>query len=144
MDKFPHEAWMRLGKSLERRRGQLGYPFRRRKEFAEGKGLSARTLSRLEHAERDAYPDDTIALAEAIYQWQPGSAELVLRGGDPVPLPGTPGAAGPPHVLSPPYQRILDDPDLSDEHKAAHLRLAGELARRDERNGGMQAASAAT
>jgi hypothetical protein len=95
MDKFPPEAWQRLGKALERRRGQLGFGFRRRTEFAEGKRLSAKTLARLEHAERDYYPDDTIALAEVIYGWQPGSIEAVLRGGEPEPLPGTPGGDEP-------------------------------------------------
>jgi hypothetical protein len=113
MDKFPHEAWVRLGKALERRRGQLGYGFRRRKEFAEGKRLSAKTLSRLEHAERDAYPDDTLALAEVIYQWEPGSVESVLRGGDAVPLPGSPGTnGGPPDDRPPEVREHWDDANV--------------------------------
>jgi transcriptional regulator with XRE-family HTH domain len=96
MDNFPHEAWVRLGKMLERRRGQLGYGYRQREQFAQGSGLSAKTLARLERAERDAYPDDTLALAERIYRWQPGSALAVLRGGEPVLSFGSPGAKGRP------------------------------------------------
>jgi transcriptional regulator with XRE-family HTH domain len=133
MDNFPHEAWIRLGKALERRRGQLGYGFRKRRQFAEGKGLSAKTLSRLEHAERDAYPDDTIALAEVIYRWEPGSAEAVLRGGEPVPSPGSPGALRPVRDRSPALERIAGDPELSPELKTAFLKLAGRMA---ENNGG--------
>jgi hypothetical protein len=107
MDIFPHEAWVRLGKALERRRGQLGYGFRQRGEFAQNSGLSAKTLARLEHAERDAYPEDTLALAERIYRWQPGSALSVLRGGEPVPALGSPGAAGRPSGFTQDEEEII-------------------------------------
>lgn len=76
---------MRLGNALSQRRGQLGYGFRRRREFARRSGLAARTLARIEHAERDAYPAETIGLIEAIYHWRPGSIARVLAGDDPEP-----------------------------------------------------------
>jgi transcriptional regulator with XRE-family HTH domain len=88
MDSYPPEAWRRLGEVLTSRRGQLGYGFRRRREFAEANGLklSARTLQRLEQGERGAYPGETLAIAEAIYKLEPGSIAAVLGGGDAVPL----------------------------------------------------------
>ena len=107
MDNYPHDAWVRLGKALERRRGQLGYGFRRRGEFADGTGLSSKTLARIEHAWRDAYPDDTIALIEVIYRWQPGSAEAVLRGGEPVPAEAAATERPPPPADAPELVRRL-------------------------------------
>jgi hypothetical protein len=88
MDSYPPEAWRRLGDVLAARRGQLGYGFRRRREFAEANGLklSARTLQRLEQGERDAYPEETVAIAETIYRLEPGSIAAVLRGGAAAPM----------------------------------------------------------
>jgi hypothetical protein len=86
MDSYPLEAWQRLGSVLASRRGQLGYGFRQRAAFAEANELrlSARTLQRLEGAERDAYPKETLAVAETMYRLAPGSIVRVLRGGEPV------------------------------------------------------------
>lgn len=89
MDTYPHEAWQRLGRALERRRGELGYGFRQRGRFTRERGggkLSIKTISRLEKGERDSYPEATIGTAEAMYMWAPGSFESVLRGGSPDPL----------------------------------------------------------
>lgn len=90
MDAYPPEAWRRLGRMLERRRGELGYGFRQRARFARDCGggqISVKTISRLENGERDSYPESTIGKVEAIYRWPPGSVEKVLGGGEPVPLP---------------------------------------------------------
>ncbi len=89
MDTYPHEAWQRLGRALERRRGELGYGFRQRGRFTRERGggrISIKTISRLEKGERASYPQATVGAAETIYQWAPGSFEAVLRGGDPRPL----------------------------------------------------------
>jgi hypothetical protein len=48
--------------------------------------ISVKTISRLEKAERDSYPESTVGTAERMYQWAPGSFEAVLRGGTPDPL----------------------------------------------------------
>ena len=88
MDTYPHEAWQRLGRALERRRGELGYGFRQRGRFTRERGggrISVKTISRLEKAERTSYPESTVGAAETIYQWAPGSFESVLRGGEPIP-----------------------------------------------------------
>jgi hypothetical protein len=96
MDTYPLEAWQRLGRALERRRGELGYGFRQRGRFSREQGggrISVKTISRLEKGERSSYPQATVGAVETIYHWAPGSVEAVLRGGDPDPLQVTP--AGP-------------------------------------------------
>jgi hypothetical protein len=84
----PPDAWKRLGEALEQRRGQLGYGYRQRGKFARERGsnLSVKTLARLERGERGDYPPDTIAAAEALYGWEPGSIARVLNGGEAVPV----------------------------------------------------------
>ena len=89
MDTYPHEAWQRLGRALERRRGELGYGFRQRGRFSRercGGRISIKTISRLEKGERSYYPQATVGAVETIYHWAPGSVEAVLRGGNPDPL----------------------------------------------------------
>ncbi len=86
MDTYRSDAWVRLGRLLERRRGELGYVFRQRARFAKERGggkISVKTISRLENGERDSYPESTIGTVEAMYQWAPGSVESVLMGGEP-------------------------------------------------------------
>jgi hypothetical protein len=93
MDTFPNAAWRRLGRLLERRRGELGYGFRQRARFARDRGggtISVKTISRLENGERASYPESTVGAVEAMYQWSPGSIERVLTGGEPRPLAVTP------------------------------------------------------
>jgi hypothetical protein len=86
MDTYPNEAWRRLGRMLERRRGELGYGFRQRARFARERGsgmISVKTISRLEKGERHYYPESTVGTVEVMYQWAPGSVERVLVGGEP-------------------------------------------------------------
>lgn len=95
MDTYPRDAWERLGRALERRRGELGYGFRQRGRFTRERGagkISVKTISRLEKGERGSYPESTVGAVEAIYQWAPGSFDLVLRGGEPDPLVAAPQA----------------------------------------------------
>jgi hypothetical protein len=93
MATYPPESWQRLGNMLERRRGELGYGFRQRARFVEeraGGRVAIKTISRLEKAERDSYPESTIGVIEAMYQWSPGSVEWVLKGGEPNTMLVTP------------------------------------------------------
>ena len=89
MDTYPNDAWTRLGRMLERRRGELGYGFRQRARFARERGggmISVKTISRMENGERASYHESTVGTVEAMYQWSPGSVERVLTGGEPNPL----------------------------------------------------------
>jgi hypothetical protein len=93
MDTYAYEAWLRLGRMLERRRGELGYGFRQRARFARERGsgkISVKTISRLEKGERDSYPESTVGTVETMYQWAAGSVESVLSGGEPNTLLVTP------------------------------------------------------
>jgi hypothetical protein len=88
-DTYSPEAWLRLGRMLERRRGELGYGFRQRARFARecgGGKISVKTISRLEKGERAYYPQSTVGTVETVYQWSPGSVESVLLGGEPSAL----------------------------------------------------------
>lgn len=102
MDKaYPPEAWKRLGRALEARRGELGYGFRQRERFLADRGgppPSLKTLARLERGERAGYPPATVLRLESMYEWAPGSFEAVLAGGDPAPLeePAPAGVTAPP------------------------------------------------
>jgi hypothetical protein len=94
MDTYPKDAWRRLGRMLERRRGELGYGFRQRARFARERGggtISVKTISRLENGERASYPESTVGTVESMYQWSPGSVERVLTGGEPNPVLLAPG-----------------------------------------------------
>lgn len=96
MDTYPRDAWLRLGRMLERRRGELGYGFRQRATFVRDRGagmISVKTISRLEKGERDSYPESTVGTIEAMYQWPPGSVESVLCGGEPNALISAPPPA---------------------------------------------------
>jgi hypothetical protein len=88
MDHYPQEAWIRLGRLMQRRRGQLGYGHRQRGAFlrVRGTSLSEKTVARMERGERGAYPESTIGAAEALYGWESGSITETLAGGEPVAL----------------------------------------------------------
>ncbi len=93
MDTYPRDAWLRLGRMLERRRAELGYGFRQRAIFVRARGagaISLKTISRLEKGERGSYPESTLGTVEAMYQWSPGSVEAVLTGGEANPLVAAP------------------------------------------------------
>jgi hypothetical protein len=95
-DTYSPEAWLRLGRMLERRRGELGYGFRQRARFARERGcgkISVKTISRLEKGERAYYPQSTLGTVETMYQWAPGSVDSVLTGGEPNALLIGPPAA---------------------------------------------------
>lgn len=49
-------------------------------------GLSIRTLNNIENARRTSYDGSTVALLERGLQWEPGSVEAILAGGEPTPV----------------------------------------------------------
>jgi hypothetical protein len=137
MDKeYPREAWRRLGKDCEARRGQLGYGFRQRDKFLADRGgppPSLKMVARLERGERTSYPPATIASLEALYELAPGSFEAILGGGEGTPLPGTPGSAAP--SLRPVPSLPPDDPgEMTDAEAEAWLRGLMAAAPPEDRN----------
>ena len=130
MDSYPSEAWQRLGVVLAERRGQLGYGFRHRGAFAADNGLklSARTLQRLEQAERSRYPDATLAVAETIYRLAPGSIKSVLKGGEPVFAEEAAARDQPDLTAECDHERrLLDSKEISEGEKRRRI-----MAHRDE------------
>jgi hypothetical protein len=80
------DARVRLGKLLIRRRIELSSRYRDRTLFAhERLDDKWRTLHDLELAKRPNFRPETLEAVEAAYEWQPGSIERVLAGGDPLP-----------------------------------------------------------
>lgn len=78
------DEWRALGRELRSRRIALGYP--KRKQFLDYKGVGPsqqRLMAALENAERDNYEEDTLLLAEHIYEWASGSVGRVLAGEQP-------------------------------------------------------------
>jgi hypothetical protein len=116
MDHYPQEAWIRLGRLMQRRRGQLGYGHRQRGTFVRDRGtsLSEKTVARMERGERGAYPESTIGAAEALYGWEPGSIALALEGGEPAPAEDR-RQVRPEDLLQPgdppSFRALAEDPD---------------------------------
>ena len=85
------EDWRRVGAYLAARREQLGY--RKRAPWArhvERRGFRSRVITDLELGERDNYSDDTLAIAEEVYQLAPGSIRhAASAGGTPRPVEDT-------------------------------------------------------
>lgn len=73
------DDWERLGEYVRRRRVDLGY--KTQEQFAEAARISTRTLRELEGGRKVA--KRTVALVEATLRWMPGSAQSVLRQGEP-------------------------------------------------------------
>ena len=82
------EDWRRVGAYLAARREELGY--RKRAPWAravERPGFRSRVITDLELGERDNYSDDTLAIAEDVYQLTPGSIRRAVTAGvDPQPV----------------------------------------------------------
>jgi len=128
------EKWQRLARLVTHRRVQLGHASQT--EFASASGLKIRTLNNIENARRPGYDHSTIALLEQGLQWQPGSVEAVLAGGD--PTPAVPAVAdAPPDVdqLKEARRVLIDALTLTDprEMREAMVDAAGLVARAIER-----------
>lgn len=85
------EGWKRVGEHLVARRVELGHP--RRASFLRSKNAVKfeRIAGDLEGAVRDNYDPGSLATAEHLYEWRTGSIRAIRAGGEPSPLPGSPG-----------------------------------------------------
>lgn len=110
---YPPEAWKRLGERLKERRAELGYGFRRRKQFLVDRGgpnpPSGKMLDRIENGSRSYYPDATVATLERIYGYERGSFEAILKGDEPVPLADGPRLSPVPDPAPPLDLSTADD-----------------------------------
>jgi transcriptional regulator with XRE-family HTH domain len=129
------EKWQRLARLVVHRRVQLGHASQT--EFASASGLKIRTLNNIENARRPGYDHSTIALLEQGLQWQPGSVEAVLAGGEPTPAPAPAVADAPVDVdqLKEARRVLIDALTLTDPRamREAMVDAAGLVARAIER-----------
>lgn len=81
------DTWIRLGDYLTHRRVELSNSSRLA-EFLRQRGASKflRIAEDLEKGVRDNYDRGSLAQAEIIYEWLPGSIRAVLSGGSPMPV----------------------------------------------------------
>ncbi|MFV8317182.1 helix-turn-helix transcriptional regulator [Mycobacterium sp. 23] len=77
----------RLGSRVVQRREQLG--MRTTKALAERVGMTPRALGDVENGRRTNYSPGTKARLEIALEWQQGSVDATLGGGEPTPLPVT-------------------------------------------------------
>lgn len=75
--------WQRLARAVSARRAELGVS---QDTVHDRGGPSDIVLGRIERDEDPRPRNDTINKLDAGLEWQPGSAQRVLAGGDPVPL----------------------------------------------------------
>lgn len=81
-----HARWQRLGELLVQRRIELAPRYRERTVFAAEHDLDWRLLHDIERGKRETFKPETLAAIEVAYQWQRGSIQAVLAGGDPAPV----------------------------------------------------------
>jgi transcriptional regulator with XRE-family HTH domain len=74
--------WRRLATAVRQRRRVLG--LLSLTAFAEVSGLSRRTISDLERAQRDNFDEATLGHLEAALGWANGSVQQILAGGEPI------------------------------------------------------------
>jgi hypothetical protein len=85
------EAWVRLGDYLLARRVELSDSSRRIVFLRQRDAVKFdRIASDLEGHVRDDYDPGTLAKAELVYGWKPGSVRAVLAGGEPTPMEDAP------------------------------------------------------
>lgn len=77
-----NQDWKRLGDYVVSRRTELGY--RSQAALEKVSGISYRTLSRLENGGR--VRRSTLLTLERVLEWEFGSVDRILAGGDPRPL----------------------------------------------------------
>lgn len=82
------EGWRIVAEQLIARRAGLGH--RRRAAFLRFREASdfERIAGDLEGAVRDNYDGGSLATAEVVYMWKPGSIRSILEGGEPTPIEG--------------------------------------------------------
>lgn len=74
-----NQDWSRLGRYLVSRRVELGYE--RQADLAGAAGVALRTVGTIERGDR--VRATTLAKIEQALGWKPGSADKILRGGEP-------------------------------------------------------------
>jgi transcriptional regulator with XRE-family HTH domain len=118
--------WQRLGNYVLARRVELGY--KRRGDFAQAIGVSARVVSDLENGRRGNFDPVTIAALEDVLGWETGSATRVAAGGDPsLRAQPTPAEQSGGRELPDEIQMIYASTSMTPRQKLEAIRLVLEL-----------------
>ena len=113
--------WKRLAAFVIARRTELG--MKERRQFAPLTGISYRTISNLETGL--AVSMSTVGMVENVLGWEPGSAQRILEGGQPV-IKGTEPEARTDYadpVMQDAWDRLADV-DLPDDVKRGMINYA--------------------
>lgn len=86
-DGYPQEAWERLGRLLEERRGELNPDWANRAQFLRDTGMNKKLIERLELAKPGHYRPATLAAVSVAYGWTGDSIRRILSGGEAVARP---------------------------------------------------------
>lgn len=100
--------WRRLGDAIRRRRLTLDLS---QEELGRRSGVTPVTISRIENGHSAKIR--TLWKLDRGLEWEPGSAEAVLRGGEPTELDG-----GTVHPMPTPKVRIVDGVAMTPEEQA--------------------------
>lgn len=119
--------WQRLGNYVLARRVELGY--KRRGDFADAIGVSARVVSDLENGRRGNFDSVTIASLEDVLGWETGSVARIAAGGDPAPR-GQVAVAPEPHgsrAVPDEIEMIYASKSMTPRQKLQAIRMVLEL-----------------
>lgn len=131
-DGYPPEAWERLGRLLEERRGELNPEWANRAQFLRDTGMNKKLVERLELAKPGQYRPATLAKVSVAYGWTGDSIRRILAGGQPQPRADAVPAPQP-LIAQDAYEAAVLASSLTDAEKSeaigAHReRMARELA----------------
>ena len=130
-DGYPQEAWERLGRLLEERRGELNPDWANRAQFLRATGMNKKLIERLELAKLDSYRPATLAKVSVAYGWTADSIRRILEGREPQPRPETASPEPALVALDEVEAGILASAKLSSGEKAAMIRGHRERARQE-------------
>lgn len=109
--------WPRYGDYVIARRVTLGMTTQL--QLARASGVSDRTISQVEFGRSVRL--STVAAIDSALQWQPGSGRRILAGGEPEPVPGSPGAQQPEADSRPEALRDIVTADDWDDERIQEL-----------------------
>lgn len=127
--------WQRLAQRVIDRRTALNMT---QEDVRKVGGPSTATMRLIEGAHQDGYRSIILARLEQALQWNPGSVRSILDGGEPEPASSVSQPSQPEGVDSWERRlllRVRDDPDLTDDDRAAlaqQIRQVASDARRAE------------
>lgn len=117
--------WQRLAQHITNRRNALGLT---QAQVAAAGGPSVATMRLVEGALQTSYRGSVLGRLEAALQWQPGSIDRILAGGDPTPIRPADPDPQPRNGLEAELRAIADNTARSDHVRQWARDLLAQLA----------------